>query len=92
MPDTQITDAPFGDKLSALCAVQLTVARKDPEAMGEMIERLINSLAFTIAIACKGDPKGMGDMIAGAEAHLNEQAASHARAARILEDARNVRR
>lgn len=79
------TEIGFGDRLSALCSEALTKARRDPELMGEMIERQINSLAFTLAIASKGNARGLGDMLAGAESHLNEQAATHAKVAQFLE-------
>lgn len=68
---------PFGDRLSGLCAMELSAVRGDAERVGEMIERLLNSLAFTIAIAAKGDPKGMDDMLKGAESYLYEAASGH---------------
>lgn len=73
----QANPVPFGDRLSALCSVELAAAKNDPDRAAEMIERLLNSLAFTIAIAAKGDPKGMNDMLQGAEAYLYETTASH---------------
>lgn len=73
-PDNPV---PFGDRLSALCSVELAAVNDDPERAGEMIERLLNSLAFTIAIAARGDPKGMSEMLQGAESYLYEAAASH---------------
>lgn len=78
-------DIPFADQLSAVCSKQLVLARRDPDLMGEMIERQISSLAFTIAIACKGNAKGLGEMLAGAENHLNEEAARYAGVAQVLE-------
>jgi hypothetical protein len=74
-----MADIKFADKLSALCAMELSDAQGDPERIGEMIERLINSLSFTIAIAAKGDPRGTSDMLEGAQAYLFSAAASHAK-------------
>lgn len=68
---------PFGDRLSGLCAMELSAARGNPERSGEMIERLLNSLAFTIAIAAQGDPRNMDELLKGAEAYLYEAATSH---------------
>lgn len=75
---------PFADLLSALCAIELAAAKGNPERVGEMIERLANSLAFTIAIATNGDPKGMDDMLKGIEGYLYEAATSHQKVAAAL--------
>ena len=42
-----------------------------------MVERLLNSLSFTIAIAAKGNPDVMQEMLTGAEGYLYEAAADH---------------
>lgn len=68
---------PFGDRLSGLCAMELAAAHGDAERIGEMIERLTNSLSFTIAIAARGNPKGMDEMLKGVESYLYESATSH---------------
>lgn len=39
-----MSEPSFAEALSALCANELVVARRDPDCMGVMIERLINSL------------------------------------------------
>jgi hypothetical protein len=70
---------PFADKLSGLCAMELSAAHGDPERIGEMIERLINSLAFTVAIGAHGDPKAIDDMLTGATSYLYEAATGHQR-------------
>lgn len=75
---------PFSDRLSGLCAMELAGAHGDAARIGEMIERLISSLAFTIAIAAKGNPKAVDEMLKGAEAYLYEAAASHQKAAQLL--------
>lgn len=68
---------PFSDRLSGLCAIELALAKGDPERIGEMLERLTNSLAFTIAIASQGDPKHMDEMLKGVESYLYEAATGH---------------
>ena len=42
-----------------------------------MMERLLNSLSFTIAIAATGNPEIMQEMLTGAEGYLYEAAADH---------------
>lgn len=74
----------FGDKLSGLCSMEMVAVRGDAERTGEMIERLVNSLAFTIAIAAKGDPKAIDTFLKGAEAYLYESAAGHAKIAKFM--------
>jgi hypothetical protein len=76
---------PFGDLLSEIYAAELSAARGNPERVGEMVERLLNSLAFTIAIAAGGDTEGMSTMLQGAENYLYEAAASHQKVAQSLE-------
>lgn len=75
---------PFADRLSGLCAMELAAAKGDPERAAEMIERLLNSLAFTIAIAAQGEPKGMDEMLKGAEAYLYEAATTHQRMGQFM--------
>ncbi len=77
--------ASFSDKLSALCAAELCVARQDPERAGAMIERLTHSLAFSIAIIGAGNPDAMSKLLQGAEAYLTEAAANHVKVGRFLE-------
>lgn len=67
----------FADALSAVCAMELSAAKDDPERIGEMIERLINSLSFTIAVACGGDTKRMDEMLTGAEGYLATAVTQH---------------
>jgi hypothetical protein len=75
---------PFGDRLSGLCAMELAAAHGDPKRIGEMIERLLNSLAFTLAMSSKGRPSDMDEMIEGATSYLYETASGHARVAAAL--------
>lgn len=80
-----MSEPSFAEALSALCANELVVARRDSDRMGVMIERLINSLALTIATACRGNPDGMDEMLQGAEGYLFRAAADHLRLVRLLE-------
>lgn len=69
----------FPDRLSALCAMELSDCRGDPDRTGAMIERLINALGFTIAIAAEGDPGISSTMLEGAVAYLTEAVLEHAK-------------
>ncbi len=75
----------FGDKLSGLCAMELAAAHGNEARMGEMIERLSNSLAFTIAIATGGKAKAMQEMLTGVEGYLYEAATGHQRMGDFME-------
>ena len=74
----------FMDRLSAICALELSDAHGDADRIGEMIERLTNSLAFTIAIAGNGDPKQVETLLRGAESYLYQAATSHAKIAQFM--------
>jgi hypothetical protein len=78
----------FADKLSALCAMELSNAHGDPARIGAMIERLANSMAFTIAIAAHGDAKTIDDMLSGATSYLYEAATSHQRMGEFMAKAK----
>jgi len=82
--DLPKTRVPFGDRLSGLCVMELCACDSSPDRFGEMIERLLNSLAFTIAIAAKGNPKNMDELLRGAESYLYEAATSHQKAGQLL--------
>lgn len=75
---------PFADRLSALCAMELSAAHGDLDRIGGMIERLINSVAFTIAIAAHGESDAMDKMLKGAEAYLYESSSGHGKMGRFL--------
>lgn len=78
----------FGDRLSAICAFELSDAHGDPDRIGAMIERLINSLSFTVAIAGGGDPERVGELLEGARSYLDNAAADHLKAAVFLREGR----
>lgn len=76
--------ADFTTELSLLTTREFTAAKNDPERLATMFERLIGSAAFTIAMMAEGEPQKMGELLAGAEAYLYEETASHAEMARFL--------
>lgn len=74
----------FADKLAGLCGMELSAAKGDPERIGEMIERLTNAVAFTIAIASGGNAARMSEMLEGAESYLYDAATGHEKVGRFL--------
>lgn len=72
-----MTKLTFADKLSGLCAMELTAAHGNAERIGAMIERLTNSLAFTIAIASRGDPEAIQTFLTGVEGYLYNATSEH---------------
>jgi hypothetical protein len=73
----------FIPKLQGLCAFTLADNRS-PEDAAEMIEGLISALAFTIALASRGDPKTIDVMCEGANHYLLERCVDHKRAGQVL--------
>ncbi len=65
----------FGERLSLLCSDELAGAHGDAERIGAMVERLTHSLAFTIAMATRGDAKGAQTFLTGVESYLYETSA-----------------
>lgn len=77
----------FAEKLSALTSAEMRETHFAPdrmERMSEIIERLLFSAAFTIALAAKGDRSAMEKLLTGAESYLYESAAKLAPAGEIL--------
>ena len=75
---TRADVAVFAPKLQGLCA-STWADNRSSEAAGEMIEALLSSLAFTIAMASGGNPKVIDDMCHGASSYLLERCAGHRR-------------
>ena len=73
-------ESEFADKLAALCAKEMRGALGDGDRAAAMVERLLSSLAFTIAIACKGDSAAIDEMLTGAEGYLAQAAAGYQKA------------
>lgn len=76
--------SPFSDKLANLLAVELPLARRDPERISEMIERIASGLGLTIAVAAGGDPQRIDTMIEGATAYAHSEAVDRSKLARVL--------
>lgn len=74
----------FNSELSALCSKAMKEARGDREAQAEIVERLVNAIAFTVAMTTNGDQKTMQMLLSGAEQHMYEAAASHGATVRSL--------
>jgi hypothetical protein len=73
----------FTPKLQALCASTLADNRT-PEDGAEMIEALLSSLAFTMALVSGGNPKALDELCHGANSYLLERCADHQRAGAVL--------
>lgn len=74
----------FRDKISALCALELSGKNRHPEALSEMIEALTNSLAFTVSMAAAGDPSRVQELLTGVEHYLYEATGSYAKVGKLL--------
>ena len=76
--------ADFASKLSVLVSAEMSAAHGDPERTGEVIERLLYAAAFSIAIASKGNQKGLNDMLEGAASYLFDTGAGLAGFSRVM--------
>ncbi len=76
----------FQHKLSALVAKELC---GDADAIGALIERLIDSLGLAIAVACRGDVGQADEMLGGVDGYLIERVVEHSKLAAFMADARN---
>ena len=76
----------FPQKLTALCAAELTAGYKDPDRITEMMEQLTNSLAFTIAVFCGGGEALMSEIAEGCASYLFEGACDHAKSGKFLKE------
>lgn len=74
----------FEDELATLARREFQAAKDDPERIAVMIERLMHTAGFTIAMGTDGDSKAMSTLLIGAEAHLNESASESALMAQFL--------
>lgn len=74
----------FNNELSKLCSKAMREAKGDREAQAEIVERLVNAIAFTVAMTTNGDRKAMQLLLSGAEQHMYEAAAEHANTVRAL--------
>jgi hypothetical protein len=67
--------ADFASKLSLLVSQEMAAAHGDADRVGIVIERLLYSAAFSIAIASRGNQDGLSEMLQGAESYLYQEAA-----------------
>jgi hypothetical protein len=75
----------FNDKLSSLVSLELSVGTvRDPAKMSGLIESLASSLAFTVAIAARGDAKAIEHLLEGTVAYIYTTAAERAPLARMI--------
>lgn len=65
---------PFRDRLARLCSAEQAACKHDPEAMSDMLESLLNSAAFTLALFGRGNIAAMSELAEGAEGYLMERA------------------
>ena len=79
------TIIPFRDRLAKLCSAELEAAKSDPERISDMLESLLNSTAFTIAIFGKGNIALMNELSEGAEGYLFERAVDLAKVGKLID-------
>lgn len=60
----------FEDTLVKLCAGEIPHARRDPERLAAMIERLADSLALTLAISGGGNMERTNRLYSGVENYM----------------------
>lgn len=70
-----MTNKTFDVALVDVAGAELTHARKNPDRLAAMIERLTHTLAMTIAIGSGGDIAVAGTLSAGAQNYLDEAVA-----------------
>lgn len=73
----------FEQSLVKLCALEIPLARRDPERLAGMIERLADSLALTIAMAGGGDLERTNNLYAGTEQFMLEMITDYQRVAKM---------
>jgi len=77
-------DFTFGDKLSALCSLEMARARRGEADFADMIERLAATLGLTIALAARGDGAVIDRLLSGAEGYAHSEAVAKAPFARMV--------
>lgn len=74
----------FENRLQAMCAAEASAGAKDADRMGAMVENIARALGFTIAMAARGDPKVIDEMMHGADAYAHAEAVDKAPFARFM--------
>ena len=68
----------FADRLSALVSGEMVAAKRDPDRMAEVVERLSAALGFSVALMARGDAKAIDELMTGAEAYAHSEAVEKA--------------
>jgi hypothetical protein len=77
--------AEFNDKLASLVSLEMSAGTVgDPAKMSCLIESLASSLAFTVAIAAKGEAKAIDHLLEGIVSYIYTTAAERAPLARMI--------
>ena len=74
----------FADDLAKLVSKEAAAGKNDPDRMAAMVERLAAALGFTVALACRGDPRAVDEMLAGADAHAHAEAVEKSTLFRLM--------
>lgn len=74
----------FSTKLDVLTSGELAAAKGDPERIGIMIEKLGRALGFTVAVAARGNGKGIDELCEGVTNYVHGEAVSKAPMAAML--------
>jgi hypothetical protein len=69
----------YAEELSKLTAREMRAAAGDPERSSDVLERLLSSAAFTIALMSGTDKKLTNELVTGAEGYLVEETARFSR-------------
>jgi len=81
----------FANRLHSLVTTEVRkVGVHDSEAMAGMVEDLASTLAFTVALAAKGDPKRIDVLFTGMSDYLCVVASERAPMARMAAMAKSV--
>ena len=78
----------FASKLSGLVALEMSEKHSDVDGMANVLERLLHSVGFVIAIMGRGDPGTVDRLCTGAEHYLVECATGGAQVGKMLAAAR----
>ena len=77
--------AEFNDKLASLVSLEMSAGTvRDLAKMSCLIESLASSLAFTVAIAAKGEAKAIDHLLEGIVSYIYTTAAERAPLARMI--------
>jgi hypothetical protein len=78
------TILPFRERLARLCSAEQEACQHDPDAMSEMLESLLNSAAFTLALFGRGNIAAMSELAEGAEGYLLERSTDFCRVVSLM--------